>query len=432
MLRCIALVLGFFCAASCAVAREEVRFWHSLAGTQAKAMERLAARFNASQPQYRVLPSYRGTLEATFARALAAKRSAGAPHVVQIHESLTEDLVAERLIVPLWQVMRDARQPLGEGLLPVVAGAFSDARGRLLALPFTSETPVLFYNRDALRRAHVDPAAPPASWYEMPRALAALSDAGSSCPFTTGPAALLLESMSAWHNQEYVNHDEGFEGGGTRLTFASRLAVRWIAMLSSWQKSGYFVYAGRGEGGQLQAEARFAAGECALLAASSASYPALRARAKFDLGVAPLPYYEDFDDAPQNTLAGGAAFWVLAGRPLKAYRGAARFLAFLARPEVQAEWQRETGYVPLTLAAYDLARRRGYYLKQPGNEVAMRQLAGKAPTEDSRTIRFADQGRVRGIVDEELEAVWSGTKAPLDALNAAVARGNELLSTSRR
>jgi sn-glycerol 3-phosphate transport system substrate-binding protein len=429
MLRNFTLGALLFCAASSAQTKEEVRFWHALTGPQSAAIERLAARFNAGQKEYRVVPSYKGALEVTFARALAARRGAAAPHIVQIHESLTDDLIAEHLVVPLWQAMADARQPFDAALFPAVASAFSDEGGRLLALPFASATPVLYYNRDALARAKLDPAGPPATWYAMPAALAALSEAGSSCPFTSAwPSWVLLENMSAWHNQEFVTQDNGFEGAGTQLVFNSRLIVRWIAMLSSWRKAGYFVYSGRGN----EAEARFLAGECALLTSSSASYPALRARATFDLGVAQFPYYDDFDDAPQNTLAGGAALWVLAGKPKRANRGAARFLAFLAQPGIQAEWQQQTGFVPLTMAAYEFARARGYYLKQPGNEIAVRQLADKIPTGDSKAIRLADQRRIRGIIDEELEAVWSGAKAPLDALNAAVERGNELLSAPKR
>ena len=428
MLRSLILGAIFLGAAGAAQAREEVRLWHALSGSQATALERLAQRFNAAQKEYRVQVSYRGALEATFAQALALRRNAAAPHIVQIHESITDDLVAEQLIVPLWQAMVVARQSFDGRVVRAVGGAFTDARGRLLALPYASTTPVLYYNRDALRHAKIVPASPPATWYKLPEALAALAEAGSACPFTTAsPASVLVENMSAWHNQEFATQDNGFEGEGTRLAFNDRLMVRWVAMLSTWRKSGYFVYARRGG----EAETRFATGECALLASSSESYPALRARVKFDLGVAPLPYYDDFDDAPQNTLAGGAAFWLLSGRPLQDYRGAARFLAFLARPEIQAEWQASTGFVPFTPAAYQLAQRRGYYLRQPGDEIAARQLAGKLPAEESRPPRIADRRRILGIIDEELEAAWTGAKPPLEALNAAVARGNELLSGAR-
>jgi len=103
-------MLGAAAAAPCQ-AREDVRFWHSMTGAQAQEIERVVARFNAAQREYRVVPSYRGPLEVAFARALAARRTAAAPHIVQVHEALTDDLIAEQLVVPLWRVLADAGQP---------------------------------------------------------------------------------------------------------------------------------------------------------------------------------------------------------------------------------------------------------------------------------------------------------------------------------
>ena len=84
----------------------------------------------------------------------------------------------------------------------------------------------------------------------------------------------------------------------------------------------------------------------AILTSSSGSYASLAERARFDLGVAPLPYYDDFSAAPQNTLVRGSALWVMDGRPKREYPGVAAFLAFLAAPEVQAQWQQKTGSAP--------------------------------------------------------------------------------------
>jgi len=154
-------------------------------------------------------------------------------------------------------------------------------------------------------------------------------------------------------------------------------------MLASWQRSGYFSYAPQSE----DAERRFAAGQCAYLTASPSRQVELRSSAAFDLGVAPLPHYEDFAGARQ----GGAGVWLLPGRSKREYRAAARLLAWLARPEVQAGWREKTGGARLAPAGYDLPA-------------------------------------LRRIVDEELEAVWVGKKTALDALNAAVLRGNELIS----
>jgi sn-glycerol 3-phosphate transport system substrate-binding protein len=308
-----------------------------------------------------------------------------------------------------------------------VSAHFADAEGRLLGLPFTGATPVLYYNRDAFRNARLDPARPPKTWSEMPDALAALLESGQSCGLTSAwQSWVLVENMSAWHNQRFATAPAGTppaqERAGARLAFNNRLMVRWISTLASWQKAGYFTYAGRAG----EAEARFASGECALLTSTSAAYAELRTRAGFDFAVAQFPYYDDFDDAPGNTVIGGSALWALGGKSAADVGAVADFFAWLARPAVQAQWHQRTGDVPLTNAAYELTRKQGFYQRHPGHEIAVRQLLSR-PDLDSPRVRLGDLAHIRGIIDEELEAVWMSGKAPLDALNAAVRRGNLLL-----
>lgn len=402
-----------------AVAAPEIRVWHAMSGAQREAFERLVVRFNRSQAEVRVVTAGQASHDQALGAVLAARVP---PHLVQMDEAGAADLLARKgLVRPLWQVMAEASQPLASKYVPGVTGALSDAKGRLLALPLAAATPVLYLNRDAFLRARLDPAAPPRTWYEMAGTLGVLVEAGQPCGLTTSrPAWTLLENMSAWHAEPIATAHNGLAGDHPRLTYNGQLMVRWVAMLASWKKSGYYTYAGR----EAEGEARFASGECALLVADSSSYDALRRNAAFPVLVAPLPYFDDFRAAPQNTLAAGAGLWVLSGRPRAEYAGVARFLAFLSRTEVQAEWHQGAGTVPLTQAAYELSRRQGYYAAHPAQEVAVKQLLVKSPTRDTRGIRLADLARVREIFHEELEAVWRGAKTPLDAVNAAVLRGN--------
>jgi sn-glycerol 3-phosphate transport system substrate-binding protein len=405
MLR-IAFALLALCAAS--VNAAEIRVWHSMSGARGAEFERLVARFNAAEKNFRVVATYKGAYDEAAVEAVTARRTPRAPHIVQASEMGGAFLLEQKdLARPLWQVVSlESEAAFGED--PV------DSEGRLLALPLGRATPVLYYNRDAFRIAMLDPAKPPATWYDMVPVLAALVGSGSDCALTMAwPASTLLENMAVWHNQAFATD---------RLMFNNRLAVRWVSTLATWQKSGYFSYASR----RGEAEARFVAGECALLAASSASYEELRARARFDLGIAQFPYYDDFDGAPLHTLASGSALWVMAGRPAADYAGVARFLAFFARPEVQAEWHQRTALVPLSAAAYELTRRQGFYASHPGHEIAVRQLRVRG-TPNWKSLRLGQYPRVRSIIDEELESTWQGKKAPLDALNAAVARGNAYL-----
>ena len=410
----------------------EIQLWHAMDGARGAEFDALVSRFNAAQKDVRVVAAYKGPYDVVERALFDAYRAKRTPHLVQIFEVGTADMIAARdLVKPMWRLMVEAGAPLDHGaFVPAVAAYFSDKQGRLLALPFNTSTPVLYYNKDAFRKARLDPERAPTTWYEMPKTLGALLDArAAKCALTTTwPSWVLLENMGAWHNQPFATQENGLGGTEARLNFNTRLMVRWVSMLASWYKSGLFAWSGRRD----EAEARFASGECALLTASSSSYANLRRAARFDFGVAQLPYYDDFPEAPQNTLIGGAGLWALRGKSRAEYKAMARFVAYLAQPEVQARWHQATGYVPITKAAYALTEKNGFYLANPGHQVAVRQLLLRNPTDESKGIRLGHFLRIRAIIDEELEAVWADRKTPLDALNSAVARGNALLEEFER
>ena len=414
------------CASGMARAQTEIRFWHALGGVLGDPLEALVQRFNDSQKEYWVVAEHKGSYERTMIAALEAQRAGNGPHLVQVYEVGTAHMMAARTAFrPLWQVAGEAGERIdAKSFLPAVASYFSDDTGRLVALPFNVSTPILFYNKDAFRKAKLDPERPPATWYQMPQAMGELVDAGYECVLTTAwPSWVHIENMSTWHNQDFATRDNGLGGLDASLVFNTHLMVRHVSMLSSWARSGYFTYSGR----RIEGERRFAAGECAMLTASSASYADLRRNASFDFGVAALPHYDDIKGAPHHSLIGGGALWVLAGKKAPEYRGVMKFLAFLARPEIQAEWHQRTGYVPVTRAAYEHTRRQGFYAVHPGHEVAIRQLLLNAPSKESRGIRLGEFQKIRDIIEEELETVWDGRKPPKLALDHAAERGNELL-----
>jgi len=420
-------------AAGCgtALAQEEIHLWHAMSGVLGAELEALAQRFNASQPNLKVVLGYKGPYDQTMREALAAQRDGKGPHLAQIYELGTAQMMAERgAIRPIWQVLADGGERIEtKSFLPAVSGYFSDGATQLVALPFNVSTPILFYNKDAFRKAKLDPDKAPKTWYEMPKAMGELSEAGFECVYTTTwPSWVHIENMSTWHNQDFATKDNGLIGLDVSLIFNTHLMVRHVSFLSSWARAGYFTYSGRG----VEGEQRFAKGECAMLTASSASYAALRKEAKFDFGVAALPHYDDIRGAPHHSLIGGAGLWALAGRKPAEYRGAARFLAWLARPDVQAEWHQRTGYVPLTRAAYEASAQKGFYREHPGHEIAIRQLLLNQPTRESRGIRIGEFAAIRAIIEEELETVWEGKKPPKLALDNAAERGNALLRKFER
>ena len=54
-------------------------------------------------------------------------------------------------------------------------------------------------------------------------------------------------------------------------------------------------------------------------------------------------------------------------------------------------------------------------------------MSGKAPTVNSKGLRLGSFVQIRDIINEELEAIWAGTKNAKQGLGDAVSRGNKLL-----
>jgi sn-glycerol 3-phosphate transport system substrate-binding protein len=408
-----------------AQAATEISWWHSMQGALGERVNGLADQFNKSQSEYKVTPVFKGSYDEAMAAAIAAFRAGNAPHILQVFEVGTATMMYSKgAIVPVTEVMKTAGEKFDASVyVPAVAGYYTSPKGDMVSLPFNSSTTVFYYNKDMFAKAGLDPNKAPTTWQEVLSAAAKLKASGEKCTYTTGWQSWVhLENFSAWHNVEFATKNNGFGGLGARLAFNSPLHVKHIENLSKWARQGYFTYAGR----KNEPEAKFYSGECAMLTSSSSAYANINKNAKFKFAVSPLPYYSDEPGAPQNTIIGGASLWVMSGKKQEEYKAVAKFFKFLSQPEVQAKWHQETGYLPITTAAYELTRKSGFYETSPGPQVPVQQMIVKT-TAKSRGIRLGSFVQIRTIVDEELEQVWNGKKTAKEALDTAVKRGDELL-----
>lgn len=408
-----------------AQAQVEVQWWHSMTAVNGEWVNDLAKEFNAKQKNYKIVPTFKGSYDESMTAAIAAFRSGNAPHILQVFEVGTATMMASKnAIVPVGKIMTDSGQKFDPaGYIPAVAGYYTAPNGQMLSFPFNSSTTVFYYNKDAFKAAGIDTTKAPASWPEVALAAAKLKANGHKCPLSIAwQGWTQLESFSAWHNVEFATKGNGLNGMDARMKINSPLHVRHIENLSNMAKQGLFVYKGRAN----VPEASFISGECAMMTTSSGFYGNVKKNAKFDFGLSPLPYYPDVPGAPQNTVIGGASLWVMAGKKAEEYKGVAEFFTFVSSPEVQAASHKRTGYLPITLAAFALTEKSGFYKENPGTDVAPTQMIRKT-TDKSRGIRLGNYVQIRTIEDEELEQVWGGKKSAKEALDSIVKRGDELL-----
>ena len=402
-----------------------------MSGELRKQVERLAADFNASQSQYRVIPSYKGSYTETVTAAIFAFRSRSQPAIVQVNEIATATMTAAKgAIYPVFELMRDEQEAFSPAAyLPAVSGYYADVDGNMLSFPFNASTPILYYNKKLFRDAGIDPEVAPKTWPEVGDAAKKLRAAGAVCGFTTSwPSWINVENFSAIHNLPISTMANGFAGLDAVLTFNNPLMVRHISQLVEWQSTKAFDYSGRAQ----TAEPRFQNGECGIFIGSSATRADIKANSKFEVGYGMLPYWPDVAGAPQNTIIGGATLWVLRNRPSDEYKGVAKFFSFLSKPEVQASWHQNTGYLPVTRAAFDLTRAQGFYDRNPGTAISIEEITSKPPTENSKGVRLGSFVLIRDVIDDELEQAFSGKKSAQAALDSAVERGDKLLRQFER
>ncbi len=425
---CAAFAAGL---ASPACAVTEIQWWHAMSGQLGRQVEKLAADFNASQSDYRIVPTYKGNYAETVTAAVFAFRSKSQPAIVQVSEIVTATMIAARgAIYPVHELMRDEHEAFPpSAYLPAIVSYYADASGNLLSFPFNASTPILYYNKNMFRDAGLDPQAAPKTWPELGMDAKRLREWGAPCGFTTSwPSWINVENFSAFHNLPIATRANGFGGLDAVLIFNNPLLVRHIAQLAEWQKTKVFDYGGRAQ----SAEPRFQSGECGIFLGSSATRADIITNSKFEVGYGMLPYWPDVEGAPQNTIIGGGTLWVLRDRPREEYKGVAKFFAFLSQPEVQAAWHQNTGYLPITRAAFELARNSGFYERNPGAAISTEETSLKPPTDNSKGIRLGSFVLIRDVIEDELEQAFSGKKSAQDALDSAVERGNRLLRQFER
>ncbi|MCC7016206.1 MAG: sn-glycerol-3-phosphate ABC transporter substrate-binding protein UgpB [Rhodospirillales bacterium] len=427
-----AAAAALFAISSPAQAQLEIQWWHAMTGANNDVIVRLANEFNESQKEYKVVPSYKGSYPDTMNAGIAAFRAGNAPHIMQVFEVGTATMMAATgAVKPVHVLMKEAGEKFDpNAYLPAITGYYSTSKGEMLSFPFNSSSTVMWVNKDALKKAGLNPDAPPKTWPEVFEAAKKLKAAGyTNCGFSNAWATWVnLEQLSAWHNLPLATKANGLDGFDTELRFNSPLHVKHLETLVELQKDKTYDYSGRTNTG----EGRFTSGECPLFLTSSAFFGNVKANAKFDWTNAPMPYYADVSGAPQNSIIGGASLWVMGGKKPEEYKGVARFFAFLSDTDRQVAVHKASGYLPITKAAYAKTKESGYYKENPYLETPLLELTNKEPTENSRGLRLGNMVQLRDVWSEEIEAALGGKKSAKEALDAAVSRGNAMLRQFER
>lgn len=424
-MRLLSLVTaGVMTVAGPTFAQTEIQFWHAMGGRLGEVVEDIAAQYNASQSDYTLVPTYKGGYEDTMTAGIAAFRAQQQPNIIQIFDAGAATIInAPGATIPVADLMAEHAGGFdSDDYIEGVRYFYADSDGKMIGMPFNSSTPLLYYNKDILAEAGFD--APPATWEEFEAMAPAIKDAGYQALAQSHSPWIFSENFHSRHNLQLATGNNGYDSTDVEILYNNpEMKMHWTKV-KEWLDAGYYGFYGRAWGDNQDA---FVQKKTAMWLGSSGSFGGLSSSADFAFGASYLPYWESITDEPKGTFIGGAALFAMAGKPDEENAGVADFMAFLTSPEMQYFWHKETGYVPITNAAYDMAKADGYYDTTPDAEVGILQLT-QPGGEWTKGYRLGFYVQIREVMYKHYDNIFSGTSTVEEAFDAMEEESNALLA----
>ena len=419
------LVLAF---STCFAKETEITLWHAFDGFLVEKFSEIIDEFNAQSSRSKVTLVQKDNYQVVYKEGMEAQFEGKGPQILQVYEVATLTMMLdEKAYIPVGDLMEKYDHQFDPDVyIDAVRRFYSAPNGKMLSLPWNVSTGILYYNKDAFKKAGLDPDDPPRTWPELERAAIALKKQGYVGFTTAWPAAYHLEHISSWHDLPFASHKNGFGGLKARLNFHKGPAVFHLSKVVEWSKKGLFSYSGRYTA---EPESRFTSGECAILMQGANRLPLLQRKADFEIGVGYIPYWPHLIDRPANMNIGGASLWALSGFSDDEYEAIADLFVYLSSTEVQAKWHEATGYLPVTHATYYHCKKKGFYKTHKAAEIAVLEVLENAPSDHSHGVRLGNYLEVRNSIIDQIESALSGEVSAEDALKKAAEEGNDLLES---
>lgn len=411
--------LATLATTSTAWSATDIQWWHAHSGALGETVNKIAENYNASQSDYNLIATYKGGYEDTMTAGIAAFRAKEQPHIIQIFDAGAATIInAKGATVPVQELIEDFSI---EDYIAGVRYFYADSEGKMIGLPFNSSTPLLYYNKAAFEKAGIEN--PPKTWEEFETIAPKLKEAGYTALAQSHSPWIFSENFHSRHNLQLATGNNGYDGTDVEILYNNdHMKMHW-SKVKEWLDAGYYGFYGRAWGDNQDA---FVQQEVAMWLGSSGSFGGLTKSAEFEFGTTFLPYWESITKEPKGTFIGGAALFAMAGHKDEEYEGVTDFFKYLTSSENQVFWHKETGYVPITEAAYEMAKGDGYYESTPDAEIGILQLSLPGG-EWTKGYRLGYYVQIREVMYKHYDDIFSGKASVDDAFAAMETESNALL-----
>jgi sn-glycerol 3-phosphate transport system substrate-binding protein len=416
----------------------EITLWHMEVASNLNALQDLVRRYNNSQSEVKVKLAFQGNAEEEMAKLIASLGSGDLPAMVYLNEENTQRLIDSGAATPVQEFIDRENYDLSDFAPKLIQ--YYTVDGKLWAMPFGSNIPMLFYNKVTFREVGLDPENPPKDIEELRQAAEKMVKRDSHGNLTrTGLAINLtawhLVTALAEHGDPYVDHDNGRDGRATEVLFngpTGQAYFQWwrdmvkqdLALNVGLDPTSADTYLPVGAG-----RVGMTTGDSVALRSVVDALEGGLAQVDVELGVANRP------GVPGGTgLPGiyGRALWIFKSRPEEEQEAAWKFIKWLMEPEQQAEWYAGSGFLPVNNKAFDMPAAKEIETKYPQFKIAadLYRAASVSPVPPGPLL--GPQFDVSQTIRRAAEEMLVGDKDPIKAINDAAKEANDTIAEYNR
>lgn len=416
--------LALSMTASTSLAATNITWWHGMGGRNGEVINEVAQKFNEAQSECALTPVSKGSYEEALSAGIAAFRSGEQPNILQVFDAGAATIInAKGAVIPAEDLIKQAGYDFSrEDFIEGVRYFYADSTGKFVGMPFNSSAPIMYMNTDALKKAGVEA---PKTWEEFEAIAPKLKEAGYIPLVQTQLTWEFTENFFSRHNLQFASNNNGYDSVvDTKINVTDPNHVMMYEKLKAWYDQGLFGYYGAGWNDN---QKPFEEGKVALWIGSSGSFGGLQKTATMPFSATFLPYWKSIIPEGVRTFIGGASLFAMAGKPEAENKCVASFFHFLTSAEIQKFYHQSTGYVAITKAAYELAKKEGYYNEKPAAEVGIQQLSLPGAEWD-KGYRLGFYPQIRSVMEREYNRIFSGETTPKDAMETIKKEADELLA----
>jgi sn-glycerol 3-phosphate transport system substrate-binding protein len=293
----------------------------------------------------------------------------------------------------------------------------SEADGHTWGVPFQRSTIVQYYNKEAFKKAGLDPDKGPSTWDELVsygKKLTIKDGSGNVKQWgveipSSGFPYWLFQALAIQAGADLANQD------GTKVNFNGPKVVEAAQFFHDLSAKYGVMPKGIIDWGTTPKD--FFEGKTAIMWTTTGNLTNVRKNAPFAFGVAPMP-----KKARGGSPTGGGNIYIFKTKDKAKEEAGLKLAKFLTSKDMAADWCIQTGYVATRPDAWETDKMKAYVKDFPPAAVARDQLK-----EAKAELSTHDNQRVTKALNDALQAILASNKPVKQALDRAEQEGTRLL-----